>query len=101
MIYSIESTTMFSKEQAVTISNILRTLSIRTKQDLSILNARLANTSNSELKVKTQEEINVIIQKWSNQVRKLGCIPIALHKVRVPSDDHSFVWSLGNGLEQL
>lgn len=92
-IFPLNKTKIFSHEEALELVPLLMHISAKTKRELNLLNSQLAFfKTNSDKAQVIQEKINVVLQNWSDKVRRLGAIPVSLCKVRIPSDENHFLW---------
>lgn len=92
-IYPLNQTKTFSHEEALELVPLLMHISAKTKRELNVLNSQLsffkANTDKAQV---IQDKINIVLQGWSDKVRRLGAIPVALCKVRIPGEEGHYLW---------
>jgi hypothetical protein len=93
-IYHLNQTKTFSHEEALELIPLLMHISAKTKRELNVLNSQLGFLkTNSDKAQAIQEKINSALQAWSDKVRRLGVIPVALCKVRIPGEGGSqYLW---------
>ncbi len=84
---------VFTHEEALELVSLLTVISARTKKELNNLNAQLAYFKNRQDKTtELQDKINACLQTWSEKVRRLGAIPVALCKVKIPGETGQYYW---------
>ncbi len=92
-IYPLNKTKIFSHEEALELLPLLMHVSSKTKRELNVLNSQLGFLkTNSEKAQAIQEKINLVLQAWSDKVRRLGVIPVSLCKVRIPGEESHYLW---------
>lgn len=92
-IYPLNYSKTFSHEETLDLIPILQRISAKTKKELNLLNSQLSFIENNSPKtIELQEQINNSLQIWSEKVKRLGVVPIALYKVRIPSEEGQYVW---------
>jgi hypothetical protein len=92
-IYPLNQTKTFSNEEALELVPLLMHISAKTKRELNVLNSQLSfHKTNSDKAIAIQEKINLILQGWSDKVRRLGAIPVSLCKVRIPGEEGQYLW---------
>jgi hypothetical protein len=92
-IYPLNQTKTFSNEEALELVPLLMHISAKTKRELNVLNSQLSfHKTNSDKAIAIQEKINIILQGWSDKVRRLGAIPVSLIKVRIPGEEGQYLW---------
>jgi hypothetical protein len=92
-IYPLNQTKTFSNEEALELVPLLMHISAKTKRELNVLNSQLSfHKTNSDKAIAIQEKINIILQGWSDKVRRLGAIPVSLCKVRIPGEEGQYLW---------
>lgn len=92
-IYPLNQTKTFTHEEALELVPLLMHISAKTKRDLNVLNSQLSFfKSNTEKAQGIQEKINMVLQSWSDKVRRLGAIPVSLCKVRIPGEENHYLW---------
>lgn len=93
-IHNLRKEVTFSHKEASSLTPLLNKLSAKTAQQLKFLNQKLSASSN---KIEIQEEINHCLQKWSDNVRRLGVVPISLHRVAIRLTDGNHArWEFSN-----
>lgn len=92
-IHPMSSATVFSATEANELLPLLTIISTKTAHRLDALNKKLHRGNNQEI----QEEINACLQKWADNVRRLGAVPISLHRVRIELyTDQDLLWEFAN-----
>jgi hypothetical protein len=92
-IFPLNKTKVFTHEEALDLVPLLMLISSKTKRELNVLNSQLGFfKTNSEKALAIQEKINLGLQAWSDKIRRLGAVPVSLCKVRIPGEEHQFVW---------
>lgn len=92
-IYPLNQSKTFSHEEALELVSLLMHISAKTKRELNVLNSQLSFfKTNSEKAQVIQEKINIVLQGWSDKVRRLGAVPVSLCKVRIPGEDSHYLW---------
>jgi hypothetical protein len=92
-IYQLNQSKTFSHEEALELVPLLMHISNKTKRELNVLNSQLSFfKTHSDKAQEIQEKINFILQSWSDKIRRLGAIPVSLCKVRIPSEEGSYLW---------
>ncbi len=84
----------FTEEEAYRLVEILVPITSKAKNSINALQSKMEVFQyQPELTNKIQEDINTLIHKWSEKVKRLGGSPLALYRVRIPSENNSyFVW---------
>lgn len=84
----INTTSIFDESSVDDILSLVASITTKCDEDISLL--RLS---------KNAPEIQVIINKWSDKIRKLGGVPLSLYSVKFKSANDSFyLWELGKEL---
>lgn len=92
-IYPLNQRKTFSHEEALELVPLLMHISAKTKRELNLLNSQLSFfKSNTDKAQAIQEKINIVLQSWSDKVRRLGAIPVSLCKVRIPGEEGHYLW---------
>jgi hypothetical protein len=92
-IYPLNQNKTFSQDEANELVPLLKHISAKTKRELNLLNSQLMFLkTNSEKAHFIQEKINDATQAWSDKIRRLGAIPVSLCKVRIPGEEHQYLW---------
>ncbi|MBD67009.1 MAG: hypothetical protein CME62_17540 [Halobacteriovoraceae bacterium] len=92
-IYHLNHEKKFTEDEAYELVNLLHAITPKTRNKINSLNTQLENhkfdnTRSEEI----QNELNTLIHKWSEKVRRLGGIPLALYKVRIPAEQGYYIW---------
>jgi hypothetical protein len=92
-IFHLNTQKAFSENEAYDLVNLLLAVTAKAKNKINGLNSRLEYyKALPEQADQIQLELNEEIQKWSEKVRRLGGIPLALFKVKIPGDADDFTW---------
>ncbi|HLW56521.1 MAG TPA: hypothetical protein VKY27_03995 [Bacteriovoracaceae bacterium] len=92
-IYPLNYSKTFTHQEALDLIPLLQRISSKTKKELSVLNSQLSFArNNSPRAIELQEQINHVLQNWSEKVRRLGAVPVALCKVRIPGEEGQYLW---------
>ena len=92
-IYHLNQEKKFSEDEAFELLNLLLAITPKAKKAINGLNSRLEyHKAIPHEADEIQMELNVQIQKWSEKVRRLGGIPLALYKVKIPAQAGYFLW---------
>jgi len=92
-IYPLDERKNFSNTEAEDLIPLLTFICSKTQKQLGQLDARMSYFRGRIDKCQEiQNEMNDVLQLWSEKVRRLGLIPISLNKVRIPSEEGNFVW---------
>jgi hypothetical protein len=92
-IYHFNSEKLFAEDEAYEMVNLLLAVTGKAKNTINGLNSRLEYyKAQPEQADAIQFELNTEIQKWSDKVRRLGGVPLALYKVKIPTNGGFFTW---------
>ncbi len=92
-IHPLNQPRIFSHEEALELISLLKRLSSKTKKQLNLLNSQLSfQKSESPKGIALQEQISKELQSWSDNIRRLGTIPLSFGKVKIPSEQGYFLW---------
>lgn len=92
-IYHFNAQKLFSEKEAYELVNLLLAVTAKAKNKINGLNSRLEYFKATPDKADAiQQDLNTEIQKWSDKSRRLGGIPIALYKVKIPTQGGFFNW---------
>ncbi len=92
-IYPLNSNKTFSEDEAYELVNLLSAVTSPSKNKINAYNSQLELFKGQNDKAdKAQFELNNQISKWSEKVRRLGGIPLALYKVKIPASSGYYVW---------
>ena len=92
-IYHLNQEKFFTEDEALQLVNLLHAITPKTKNKINILNSQMETFKHDTYKLDSiQNELNELIHKWSEKVRRLGGIPLALYKVRIPAENGHFIW---------
>jgi len=94
-IYHFNSAKFFSEDEAYVAVNLFLTVTSKAKTKINGLNSRLEYFKEQPDQADIiQLKLNTEIQKWSDKVRRLGGIPLALYKIKIPASSGYFTWEL-------
>lgn len=92
-IFHLNKEKKFSEDQAYELVNLFHAITSKAKNKINGLNSRMDYyKAQPDLADNIQFELNDEMQKWSEKVRRLGGIPIALYKVKIPAVKGYFAW---------
>ena len=92
-IYHLNTEKLFSEDEGYELVNLLMAITSKSKNTVNGLNSRLEYFKHQQDEADSiQFELNGQIQKWSDKVRRLGGIPLALYKVKIPTHGGYFIW---------
>jgi hypothetical protein len=93
-IFPLNTKQTFTEKEANSLVSLLLSMTKTAKNTINVLNSRIqCNQSNQQKVLELQDEINEIIRRWSDKVNRLGFIPVALWKVKIPSQTGTpYVW---------
>jgi hypothetical protein len=81
-IYHFNSEKLFGEDETYELVNLFLAVTGKARNTINGLNSRLEYYKTDPEKADSiQFELNTEIQKWSDKVRRLGGIPLALYKV--------------------
>jgi len=93
VIHRLSETKTFSMEEAQNLIPLLKMITTKTKKQLQILQSQLSCVkSQSEKAVQLQDQMMVTQQAWTDKMRRLGVIPVALFRVRIPIEGSYVFW---------
>ena len=72
----------------------LETISIKASKEIKQLADKRDYSSDTSKKEGYQQQINEAVNNWSGKVRRLGCIPLALYKIKIKTPESFYVWEL-------
>ena len=83
----------FTNDEALELISLLVVISERAKKEINNYNAQLAYfKNNADKTTMLQEKINQTLQTWSDKMRRLGAMPMAFLKVKIPSEQGFYYW---------
>lgn len=92
-IYHLNQEKVFTEDEAFELINLFLAITPKAKNTINGLNSRLEyHKAIPEETDAIQMELNVQIQKWSEKIRRLGGIPLALYKVKIPAANGFYMW---------
>jgi len=92
-IYHLNQEKSFTEDEAFNLVNLFLAITPKARNSINGLNSRLEYHKAIPHEADAiQMDLNAQIQKWSEKVRRLGGIPLALYKVKIPAKDGYFVW---------
>ncbi|MFY7993562.1 MAG: hypothetical protein ACOVP4_09745 [Bacteriovoracaceae bacterium] len=84
---------VYGHQEALELIPLLMIVTSKAKKELSLLNSQLAFFKNNSDKAnEIQNRIGTVLQVWSEKVRRLGCYPVSMAKVRIPAEEGQFLW---------
>lgn len=90
-IFPLNKSKEFTIDEAMDLIPLLTSITSKTKQELSKLNAQL-NSTDLRKTSEIQDQINYALMSWSDKVRRLGVMPVALGKIRFLSEEENILW---------
>lgn len=92
-IFPLNTTQNFNEDQAYELVNLFMAITQKAKKTINGLNSQLEyHKAMPHQADAIQFNINQEISKWSEKIRRLGGVPLALFKVKIPSDVGYFIW---------
>lgn len=92
-IYHLNQEKHFSEDEAYELVNLFLAITPKARNTINGLNSKLEyHKAMPDEADAIQMELNIQIQKWSEKIRRLGGIPLALYKVKIPAAGGHFVW---------
>lgn len=93
-IYPLSEPKCFSEDEAYHLVDVFIAITRKSQNEINSLNVRLESYRNFPDKADgIQFQINLAIQKWSDKVRRLGGVPVALFKVKIPTyNQRYYIW---------
>jgi hypothetical protein len=92
-IYPLNQEKHFEEDEALELVNLFVAITSKAKNEINSLNSQLEyHKTMPEQADAIQFRLNQAIQKWSEKVRRLGGIPIALYKVKIPAGTGYYTW---------
>ena len=94
-IYHLDTNKTFSEDEAFELVNLLLAITVRAKNKINGLKSRIEYFKLQADKVASLEnELNFEVQSWSEKVRRLGALPLALYKVKIPGETGHYMWEM-------
>ncbi len=91
-IYHFNTEKLFSEDEAYELVNLFMAVTQKSRNTINGLNSRLEYYKHQPDEADAiQFELNTQIQKWSDKVRRLGGIPLALYKIKIPTHGGYFI----------
>lgn len=92
-IYHLNYEKTFNEDEAYELVNLLMAVTVRAKNKINGLNSRLEYfKAEPDQADQIQNELNSEIQSWSEKMRRLGGLPLALYQVKIPANPGHFIW---------
>ena len=92
-IYHLNFEKTFNEDEAYELVNLLMAVTVRAKNKINGLNSRLEYfKAEPDQADQIQNELNHEIQSWSEKMRRLGGLPLALYQVKIPARHGHFIW---------
>ena len=83
----------FSQDEAERLVKVLYNLTSKTKKKLNILNSQAPHYRGRKIQdTQYDEQLNKLVESWSEKIRRLGCFPMDIFLVRIPSETADFYW---------
>lgn len=92
-IYNLNQSHLFDEDQAYELVNLFLTITSKAKNTVHGLNSQLEyHKAMPQQADAIQVRLNREISKWSDKVKRLGGVPLALFKVKIPSHEGYYIW---------
>lgn len=92
-IHSLNDDAVFNSDQATSLVPLLNLITRKSKQEINLINSRLSSIrKESELAISLNQEMNLVIAKWADKVRRLGGVPLSPFKVELNSEIGRYTW---------
>lgn len=92
-IYHLNFEKSFNEDEAYELVNLLMAVTVRAKNKINGLNSRLEYfKAEPDQADQIQNDLNQEIQSWSEKMRRLGGLPLALYQVKIPAAKGHFLW---------
>lgn len=96
-IYPLDQEKIFSEQEATDLVDLFNSITSKSKKEINALSSQLEYHKGMPHQADAiQFRLNQSIQKWSEKIRRLGGIPLALYKVKIPSYKGHFTWEFPN-----
>lgn len=92
-IFNLNSQKSFTEEEAYQVLNLLMLITNKAKNKINALRSQIDYNKNMPGQAMGfEKKLNEELQKWSEKVRRLGGIPLALYQVKLPAQDGFYLW---------
>lgn len=92
-IYPLHQEHNFSEDKAYELVNLFMAITQKAKNTVHGLNSQLEyHKAMPEQADAIQIRLNHEISKWSDKIKRLGGVPLALFKVKIPADQGYYIW---------
>lgn len=96
-IFQLHNDKTFTHSEAEELIPLLNSISLKTNKSINELNSQLSFLKKTDPKAeKLSMEVNEMMMKWSEKVRRLGGLPITMGQVKFPSNQGELVWEYPN-----
>lgn len=100
VLFPIENQQIIPNRFANDVSDLLNRVTKRTVQKIQQLNSQMKHYKNDDPKMKTlQDEISKRLQRWNDDVRRLGAIPMGFCRCKVMTETGVFLWEYSSTLK--
>lgn len=92
-IYNLNGTQKFSEDQAYELVNLFIAITKKAKNTIQGFNSQLEyHKAMPQQADAIQVRLNREISKWSDKIKRLGGVPLALFKVKIPGVSGFYIW---------
>lgn len=92
-IFPLNQDHFFTEEESYRLVDLFIAITKKAKKEITGYKSQLEHLSSyPEEAGPLQDKLNLAIQRWSDKVKRLGGIPLALYKVKIPSETGYFIW---------
>lgn len=92
-IYPLNQTPAFTEDQAFKLVNLFLAITQKAKNTVHGLNSQLEyHKAMPDQADAIQIRLNNEISKWSDKIKRLGGVPLALFKVKIPAEQGYYIW---------
>lgn len=92
-IYPLHETKTFSEDEAYELVNLFLAITQKAKNTIHGLNSQLEyHKAMPQQADSIQRRLNHEIAKWSDKIKRLGGVPLALFKVKIPATEGYYLW---------
>lgn len=96
-IYPLDQDRTFSKKEAYELIDLFIAITSKSKNEINALSSQLEYHKGMPHQADAiQFRLNQAIQKWSEKIRRLGGIPLALYKVKISAFEGNYIWEFPN-----
>lgn len=98
-IYPLDQERAFTDREANDLIDLFIAITSKSKNEINALSSQLEYHKGMPHQADAiQFRLNQAIQKWSEKIRRLGGIPLALYKVKIPAVNGHYIWEFPNSL---